>query len=118
MYVGEANFLQQLYFGAKINESDIDFLTKYYGDEICPKVKDFNIDLAHDIVPSECGFYARGDYKELILIARRVDGSSYEPFPFCLLRNKRWSCGSVYNAVCTYRRRDAFYINNFSKKYE
>ena len=43
MYVGEANFLQQLYFGAKINENDIAFLTKYYGDAVSPKVSDFDI---------------------------------------------------------------------------
>ena len=45
-------------------------------------MKDFNIDLAHDIAPSECGFYARGDYKEPTLIARRVDGSSMICFRF------------------------------------
>ena len=35
-------FLQQLYFGAKINENDIAFLTKYYGDAVSPKVNNFN----------------------------------------------------------------------------
>ncbi len=82
MYVGEAGFLQQLYFGAKINENDVAFLTKYYGDAVCPKVTDFNIDLTHDLVPSECGFYARGDYKEPTVIARRADGSSMSRFRF------------------------------------
>ena len=57
MYVSEANFLQQLYFGAKINENDIAFLTKYYGDAVSSKVDDFNIDPAHEFAPSASLFF-------------------------------------------------------------
>lgn len=76
MYVGEADFLQQVYYGAKIGEQDVPFLTAYYGDPVSPKVKDFNIDQAHEFAPSECGYYARGDYKEPTVIARRSDGTA------------------------------------------
>ena len=82
MYVSEANFLQQLYFGAKINENDIAFLTKYYGDVVSPKMDAFNIDLAHEFAPSECGFYARGDYKDPTVIVRRADGSAMSRFRY------------------------------------
>ena len=76
MYVGEAGFLQHLYFGKKLNESDLAFLVGYFGNAVCPKNDQFNIDLSHEFTPGECGFYARGDYREPTVIARRSDGAA------------------------------------------
>lgn len=76
MYVGEAGFLQHLYFGAKLSEADLPFLVAYHGDATCPRSRDFNIDQAHEYTMNECGFYARGDYREPTVIVRRSDGAA------------------------------------------
>lgn len=82
MYVGEADFLQQVYYGAKITEKDIPFLINCYGVPVSPKTSDFNIDQAHEFAPAECGFYARGDYKEPTVIIRRADGAAMSRFRY------------------------------------
>lgn len=76
MYVGEAGFLQQMYYGSRIEAGDIPFLKVYYGQPVSPKSSDFNMDERHDRMPGECGFYARGDYREPTVIARRADGAA------------------------------------------
>lgn len=76
IFVGEANFLQQLYYDSKIEESDIPFLVEHYGRPVSPKSSDFNMDYSHDAMPGECGFYARGDFREPTIIARRADGTA------------------------------------------
>ena len=76
MYVGEAGFLQHLYFGAKLSEADLPFLVAYHGNATCPRSRDFNIDQAHEYTMNECGFYARGDYREPTVIVRRSDGAA------------------------------------------
>ena len=76
MYVGEAGFLQHLYFGKKLSQTDLQFLTAYHGNAVCAKTSDFNIDKAHEFAPTECGFYARGDYREPTIIVRRSDGAA------------------------------------------
>lgn len=76
MYVGEAGFLQHLYFGKKLSQTDLQFLTAYHGNAVCARTSDFNIDKAHEFAPTECGFYARGDYREPTIIVRRSDGAA------------------------------------------
>lgn len=76
MYVGEAGFLQHLYFGKKLSQTDLQFLTAYHGNAVCAKTSDFNIDKAHEFSPTECGFYARGDYREPTIVVRRSDGAA------------------------------------------
>lgn len=76
MYVGEAGFLQHLYFGKKLSQTDLQFLTAYHGNAVCAKTSDFNIDKAHEFAPTECGFYARGDYREPTIVVRRSDGAA------------------------------------------
>lgn len=76
MYVGEAGFLQHLYFGKKLSQTDLQFLTAYHGNAVCAKTSDFNIDQAHEFAPTECGFYARGDYREPTIVVRRSDGAA------------------------------------------
>lgn len=76
MYVGEAGFLQHLYFGKKLSQTDLQFLTAYHGNVVCAKTSDFNIDKAHEFAPTECGFYARGDYREPTIVVRRSDGAA------------------------------------------
>lgn len=76
MYVGEAGFLQHLYFGKKLSQADLQFLTAYHGNAVCAKTSDFNIDKAHEFAPTECGFYARGDYREPTIVVRRSDGAA------------------------------------------
>lgn len=76
MYVGEAGFLQHLYFGKKLSQADLQFLTAYHGNAVCAKTSDFNIDKAHEFAPTECGLYARGDYREPTIVVRRSDGAA------------------------------------------
>ena len=76
MYVGEAGFLQHLYFGKKLSQTDLQFLTAYHGNAVCAKTSDFNIDKVHEFAPTECGFYARGDYREPTIVVRRSDGAA------------------------------------------
>ena len=42
----------------------------------------FNIDLAYEFAPSECGFYARCDYKDPTVIVRRADDSAKSRFRY------------------------------------
>lgn len=74
MFVNGDGFLQQLHFGGKITREDLDFLASTYSS-IVPN-HPFNKDEAFDSLPSEYGFYAKGDYKEPTAIIERQDGAS------------------------------------------
>ncbi len=74
MHVLESGFLQHLYYGGKITETDLDYLIEI-GDTNAPHI-DMNMDMAFDRMLSEYGFYARGDYREATAVFERKDGAS------------------------------------------
>ena len=74
MFVNGDGFLQQLHYGGKMKREDIAYLAETYSS-IVPNHW-INKDEAFDYLPSEYGFYAKGDYKEPTGIFERKDGAS------------------------------------------
>ena len=61
MHVLESGFLQHLYYGGKITETDLDYLIGI-GDTNAPHI-DMNMNMAFHRMLSVYGFYARVDYR-------------------------------------------------------
>ena len=76
MYVNAIGLLQNLHFGAKIAESDLAYLTRTVGANEVPNETDFNKDMRYNMLPSECGFFGHGDYREPTVLYTRKDGAS------------------------------------------
>ncbi len=74
MFVNGDGFLQQLHYGGKMEKEDIGFLADTYLSTVPNHW--INKDEAFDSLPSEYGFYAKGDYKEPTAIFERQDGAS------------------------------------------
>ncbi len=74
MFVNGDGFLQQLHYGGKMEKEDIGFLADTYLSTMPNHW--INKDEAFDSLPSEYGFYAKGDYKEPTAIFERQDGAS------------------------------------------
>ena len=74
MYVLESGFLQHLYYGGRVTQTDLNYLIEI-GDTNAPHI-DMNMDMAFDRMLSEYGFYARGDYREATAVFERKDGAS------------------------------------------
>ncbi len=82
MFVNRAGYLQHLYYGKKIGESDLAFLIKTQGEKLSPNPEDINADMLTDCMPSECGFLGRGDFRSATVIAEREDGSVMSSFKY------------------------------------
>lgn len=76
MYVNRMGLLQNLHYGAKIEESDLAYLARVVGEENVPAAEDINKDLAYNRLPSECGFYGHGDYREPTVLTVRNAGAA------------------------------------------
>ncbi len=74
MFVNGDGFLQQLHYGGKMKREDVAYLAETYAS-IVPNHW-INKDEAFDYLPSEYGFYAKGDNKEPTAIFERQDGAS------------------------------------------
>ena len=76
MYINGAGYLQHAYYGKSMDFAD----TVAYISEFCrkyePQTGDINADMAFDYMPSEYGFFARGDYREPAVISERADGAA------------------------------------------
>ena len=86
MYVNRAGFLQNLYYGAKIADNDAGFLIGHIGNTVSPDPDSINMDMSFDGMPSECGFYGRGDYREPTVLYNRSDGSAMSRFRYLSYR--------------------------------
>lgn len=86
MYVNRAGFLEQLYYGKKIREEDVDFLIGVHGEAAAPDPEDLNKDMATDYMPSECGSFGRGDFRAATVIVKRADGAAMSSF--CYVSHK------------------------------
>lgn len=81
-YVNRAGFLQNLYYGATIADIDIGYLINHIGNTVSPDADNLNMDMSFDGMPSECGFFGRGDYREPTVMFTRSDGSSMSRFSY------------------------------------
>ena len=79
-FVNRAGFLQFLYFGKQIGD-DYDFLIAQ-AERITPNPDDINMDMVFDDMPSECGFFGRGDYREPTVVIERDDGAKMSRFRY------------------------------------
>lgn len=76
MYVNAAGYLQHAYYGKKVDFSDIEYCVAQISNRFEPKKDDINADSKFDVMPSEYGFYAHGDFREPSVIAVRHDGAA------------------------------------------
>lgn len=81
-YINKAGFIQHLYYGKKIEKCDLDFLIQEHGKKVEPNIDDINMDMSLDYMPSECGFFGRGDFRSATIIVEREDGSSMSRFRY------------------------------------
>ena len=82
VYINRAGFLQHIYYGRKIEENDLAYLVKTHGAAAEPAPEDLNMDLATDVMPSECGSFGRGDFRPATVIVRRKDGAAMSRFKY------------------------------------
>lgn len=82
MYVNEAGFLQQLHFGNIVSVRDLEYLVRLQGKPKAPRTDDFNMDMQFDMMPGECGFYGRGDFREPTLLIERANGACMSRFRY------------------------------------
>lgn len=82
MFVNRAGYLQHLYYGKKIEVSDLAFLIKAQGNNLSPNPEDINSDMATDSMPSECGSFGRGDYRSATITVKRSDGAAMSRFKY------------------------------------
>ena len=82
MCVNGAGYLQHLYYGAKVKESDLEFLISAHGKNLEPNPEDINSDMATDGMPAELGSFGRGDFRSATAIIRRADGAAMSRFKY------------------------------------
>lgn len=82
VFINRAGFLQHLYYGKKIDESDLAYLVKAHGAAAEPDPEDLNMDMTTDYMPSECGSFGRGDFRPATVIVRRKDGAAMSRFKY------------------------------------
>ena len=75
MYVNKSGYLQHLYYGKRIDKTDVPFLISAHGENCAPDLNDFNADMLTDAMPAEAGSFGKGDFRSATVIVRRNDGS-------------------------------------------
>lgn len=76
LYVNDAGYLQHAYYGEKIDPRDVRFVVEEISARLEPNAGDPNADDRFDIMPSEYGFFAHGDFREPSVVVSRRDGAS------------------------------------------
>lgn len=82
MAVNGTGMLQHIYYGKKLSPSDAAFLLEAHGEAYAPHADDFNYDMKTDVMLSECGSYARGDFREPTVVVERADGARMSRFRY------------------------------------
>lgn len=82
MYVGAGGFLQHLYYGKTLPETDTEYLLRQYGAPHELQSADGWQDVRSNEMPSEWGGYGRGDYREPTVIVTRADGARMSRFRY------------------------------------
>lgn len=81
-FVNKAGFLQHLYYGAKIEQSDLAFLISEHAKNNTPDPENLNYEISTDWMLSECMYYAHGNYRIPTVIVEREDGSAMSRFKY------------------------------------
>ncbi len=82
MCVGKAEYLQHLYYGAAIRESDAVYLAEKVGSAQDALCADGGRDVCTNELWSEYPSYGRGDYHEPCVLIRRGDGAVMSRFRY------------------------------------
>lgn len=82
MYVNGGGFLQHLYYGKQLKESDTAYLIRTYGEPCELKHSDGWWDVHSNEMPGEWGSYGRGDYRDPTVIVLRQDGARMSRFRY------------------------------------
>lgn len=82
MYINGAGYLHNLYYGKRVDKSDLAFLIEAHGNPAAPNPRDFNADSATDWLPAECGSFGKGDFRSATVILKRADGASMSSFKY------------------------------------
>ena len=82
MAVNGVGMLQHIYYGKKLSSSDASFLLRAHGEAYAPHADDPNYDMQTDMMPSECGSFARGDFREPTVVIERADGARMSRFRY------------------------------------
>lgn len=82
MYVNKSGYLQHLYYGKRIDKTDVPFLISAHGENCAPDLSDFNADMLTDAMPAEAGSFGKGDFRSATVIVRRNDGSAMSSFKY------------------------------------
>ncbi len=98
MAVNECGFLQHSYYGAKIERCDGEYL-RFIGSFKEPRVGNLNMDEDFHRMPSECGFYAHGDFREPTVIIENEDGALTSRFRYVGYEYKK-GCDKIEGMPC------------------
>ena len=79
-YINALGNLQQLYYGKKIEESDIGYFIS--ARSVKQNREDINCDFSRNRTPAEIGSFAKGDFRAATVIVKRADGVSASSFVY------------------------------------
>lgn len=82
MCVNRLGALQNLHYGGRVGTEDLPYLVATVGTEKVLDPANVNRDASYDQLPSECGFFGHGDYREPTLIYSREDGAAMSRFHY------------------------------------
>ena len=80
IYVNDAGYLQQLYYGAKLTVDDAEYLVRSFGKNAT--ADDMNADMFTDSMALELGSFGKGDFRSATVIAEREDGALMSRFKY------------------------------------
>ena len=89
--IGKGKYLNHLFFGEKIKESDIGYIAENMRAEFSPLFDENLVYDSLDVVPQEFPIYARGDFREPSVLAETKDGARLTDFKYLsheILREK------------------------------
>lgn len=79
-YINALGNLQQLYYGKKIEESDIGYFISARSTK--QNREDINCDFSRNRTHAEIGSFAKGDFRAATVIVKRADGVSASSFVY------------------------------------
>ncbi len=79
--INDGGFLQGIYYGKKVDIFDGEYL-KYISTFKRPRIGNLNMDEDFHRMPSECAFYAHGDFREPTVVIESADGSLISRFRY------------------------------------
>lgn len=80
--IGEGGYLHHLYFGDRISERNIGYLSEGLRAEFSPMFDAENSSDSLDLIPQEYPVYGRGDYREPAVMVTGYDGGKVVDFKY------------------------------------